>query len=322
MAGQSGIVWTAKVEQDWVLDQYSLESEADSGIATLKLYHDPAARCPYTSPFLADLVCAAAASGQLNIYRDAACTIPTDWLQVLGYPVAWTDSVTGEEKMLIGCLDFDPMAIDAWRVRQTLICRPKSDAWSAHVDAVAPLVIEKNKSGDSIGMKPLFWFKPDDRRPDLNSDRICWAKRSVSLQHKTLIPLTAFQIPVERDSTPALLAHFRRVINQRPDIALYDAENKSELQPEQRQDWLIHTDTIMHCFNDDYTAPEIIHSDMLAHADHLFLAQTWYWDAHRKGLSICLDAVGPLLDIRDDVGNFLRREPAFYRRVRKQSTKK
>jgi hypothetical protein len=48
----------------------------------------------------------------------------------------------------------------------------------------------------------------------------------------------------------------------------------------------------------------------------LRLVQRWYWDERRARLSICLDAVAPLMDVHDDNGNFRYQKPLFYRRVR------
>jgi hypothetical protein len=49
----------------------------------------------------------------------------------------------------------------------------------------------------------------------------------------------------------------------------------------------------------------------------LQLVQTWYWDAHHSRLSICLDAVAPLVDFYYSSGTQKVARPLFYRRAKK-----
>lgn len=55
----------------------------------------------------------------------------------------------------------------------------------------------------------------------------------------------------------------------------------------------------------------------LDHIRGLRFGQTWYWDERRHRLSICLDAVAPLLDVYDSMGNFRYLRPLFYRKALK-----
>jgi hypothetical protein len=304
-----------ETQQDWRIDGLPLDAEADSGITTVKLLIEPPDLSFGQSPFLAELVCNAAVLGKMKIYRDPACSIPVDWMQVLGYNEVYVDTATGEEVMRIGCTDFEPMAVAGWRVLQTVVLKPDGDQWQVRVRAVAPLVKEKNAEGDSIGMRALFWFEPANDCPEPGERRITWAKRLVNLQQKTLIPIGqgARGEVVGED----LGEYWRGLLEKRLRIPLYDASNEVLISQKDRLAMLTVSDTAIHCFSSDTSMYSIIRHDRMEDVKNLALIQIWCWEPHRNRLSICTEAVGPLRDVHDNEGNIRFRKPLFFRRTRR-----
>lgn len=327
-------VWVAETQQDWRIDGLPLDAEQDSGITTLKLLIEPPDLSFGQSPFLAELVCNAAALGNLKIYKDPACSIPADWIYVLGYQQIYVDSATSEETMKIGCLDFDPTAIAGWRVLQTIALKTGGDQWRVQVRAVAPLVKEKNAEGDSVGMRALFWFKPADDCPQPDSRHIVWAKQLVNLQQKTLIPTyqESNEHGIRGEGQKAkgtwqrakgevvgedFWEYWRDLLEKRLQTPLYNASNEVLIPEITRPSMLYDYDTILNCFSDDTTMFSILRSDLMEDVKNLALLQTWCWEPRRSRLSICTEAVGPLRNEHDNEGNFRFRKPLFFRRIRR-----
>lgn len=334
-------VWVAETQQDWRIDGLPLDAEADSGITTVKLLIEPPDLSFGQSPFLAELVCNAAALGNMKIYKDPACSIPVDWMQVLGYNEVYVDTATGEELMRIGCTDFDPMAVAGWRVLQTIALKPDGDQWQLRVRAVAPLVEEKNAEGDSMGMRALFWFEPANECPEPGERRITWAKRMLNIQHGSLI--STFQETDEQGAKGKwqrasgkepgakgneqeakdevvgedFWEYWRGLLEKRLQTPLYDASNEVLISETIRPSMLYDYDTILNCFSDDTTMFSVLRSDLMYNVKNLALIQTWCWEPRRSRLSICTEAVGPLLNVHDDVGNLRFRKPLFIRRIRR-----
>ena len=312
-----GGVWNAAIEQDWVVDM-PLDTEQDSGILTLKLLYDEAQNHYIPGHSLEELALWAAAAEKFDFFKDPACTVPMTWMEVLGYPAPYIDPETGEEKMLIGCTDFNVRGVvKAWRLRQTVTGDTRTDTWKTKVQAMAPLMEDRNEDGDSIGLKPMFWFRPVDTRPDMGSDYIVWVKKTANRQEKTRIPLISFQSPRAGQPGSYLRAHFQDVLENRLNTPLFDADNAVLLSPEVRRSLLHRTDTVLNCFPapDDSTQMFIVESNLMEYVHHLGLWQTWYWNARQQRLHICLDAVAPLEEILNDEGEFRFFKPLFIRRT-------
>ena len=326
-------VWVAETQQDWRIDGLPLDAEAASGITTVKLLIEPPDLSFGQSPFLAELVCNAAALGKMKIYKDPACSIPVDWMQVLGYNEVYVDTATGEELMRTGCTDFDPMAVAGWRVLQTIALKPDGDQWQLRVRAVAPLVEEKNAEGDSMGMRALFWFEPANDCPEPGERRITWAKRMLDIQHGSLI--STFQETDEQGAKGKwqrasgkepgakgevvgedFWKYWRGLLEKRLQTPLYNACNEVLISQKDRLAMLTVSDTVIHCFSDDTTMFSVLRYDRMEDVKNLALIQTWCWEPRRNRLSICAEAIGPLRDIRDTEGNLRFRKPLFIRRIR------
>ena len=47
----------------------------------------------------------------------------------------------------------------------------------------------------------------------------------------------------------------------------------------------------------------------------LRILQNWYWDDKKQQIEIWLSAVSPLINVKDEAGDFLYKYPLFYRRT-------
>ncbi len=313
------IIWATEIEQDWVVDVPSLDEEWHEGITTLKLL----CKDPYNSAWLpttlSALVTYAAISGKMDIYKDPACTLPTDWHSVFKYSDNHSfDPETFEVAEVSDMMLAEPQAFKRWRLRQVLAYHQKSATWTSTLESVAPLMTILNAEGDSVDIRPLFWFKPDNSRKNLNSSQILWAKRTVNRPAKTQVSIIPAKPEKFPEASSKLISATRHLVEHQMNIPLYHRSENRLLSPEERREWISQTDTVFYCFNDgpngalyDLVQTETHHFERV---HELRLVQTWYWDERRSRLSICLDAVAPMVDVVDQEGNFRFSTPMFYRR--------
>ena len=324
LAGQSPVLperWSAEIEQDWVVDIPSLETENDSGITTVKLLRSVKNDYSVSSPFLADLFFDALVDEKIPVFKDAALTIPTDMTEVYpGKELVWTvDPETFEEKQsLVWVEPFPIYDFKAWRLRQTVTYHRKNAVWSTKVLAVAPLVTLKNDRGDSVGLRPLCWFRPENTRPDLRSDDVVWAKTTAGVQQKNEVPVDLLSPPENSDSLPKLLVALKDMAENDLDVPLFDSGDEHLLSPGERSSLISRSDTFIYCFTEGPNGEStgVIRYDVLDNIHSIRLVQSWYWDDRRRRLSVCLDAVAPMQNIFDNEGNFRFSRPLFYMRVK------
>ena len=315
------IVWAAEIEQDWVVDILSLENEWDEGITTLKLLRTEQNSRYWATPYLSELVFRAIMDGKLPVYKDPQCTMPADPLTVFpGKDTVTTfDPETYEEKVSIVWVEPDPAHdFKAWRLRQVLSYHRKSATWSTRVEAVAPLILVKNPAGDSIGMRPLCWFRPEDKRPKTSSNHIVWAKKTVNRQPATRVPAVPPNPVKLSDGFQNPLIHQLKLLETDMKTPFYDTWNEAPLPPAERKSMLARTDTVVTFDPETYEEKVMVVKNEINpdNIRSLRLVQTWYWDERRQRLSICLDAVAPLLDVTDSFGNFRYQRPLYYRKTK------
>lgn len=314
---QTNRSWSAEIEQDWQLDFPTFAAEEAAGVSTLKLLRADLSKGFGSSIFLAELVYNEMGLDRMAIFEDPDCSIPTTWDKVFRSQAVTIDPETGEEKVVIGCLDINPSeTFKNWRVRQILSYREKDVVWQGTLKAVAPLMELRNNNGDSIGMKPLFWFRPGNTRPALTDPDIVWAKKTVNTQTKTLVPITRISPMAAGDTLPPLLNHLREVVEQRLNIPVYKSNSREMYTAEERRTLITRTDTATYCFSGGPNGESffVVHFDRFEAVHYLQLEQSWYWDQRRRRLSICLDAVAPLQDRYTNEGDFRDRKPMFIMR--------
>lgn len=314
------IVWAAEIEQDWVVDIPSLEVEWEYGITTLKLMRTEKNYPYWNSTYLADLIFEAALRGEFPVFKDPQCRIPVDIMKV--YPskdtVITYDPETYEEKRQVYIVEPFPFRdFKAWRLRQVLAYHAKSASWSTTVEAIAPLVAVRNEAwGDSIGLRPLFWFRPDNKRQKITSNDIVWAKNTVNKQISTHISVDQLKMVKVMDGFQNPMTHQLEVLGKNMKIPFYSSGNEKPLTPEDRAHMLATTDTVVTFDPETYEEKiTVVHNDLNANnIRNLRLVQIWYWDEKKHRLSICLDAVAPLINVMDSEGNFRFQRPLYYRR--------
>lgn len=311
-----------EIEQDWVPDAPFMDADWDHGVTTLKLLRKQESGRYWSSPFLADLVFDAIYQGKMVAFKDPACQYPVSWEQLFLKP----DSVTringcGEEiTQLFSCtvpeLPFSDF-IHTWRLRQRLIFQEKTKSWSTEVLAIAPLLTEKNDNGDSIGIRPLCWIRPDNKKKHLSSNDIIWAKEMVNNPLGTQLAFDSVKIRINKVHGGDIRLLLFDVLTKDPKTPLFDYNYKKLTMPE-RLHLAAHQDTLITFDPATYEEKQEVVDYQLNIRDltYLRLVQHWYWDAHRKRLSIHLEAIAPLLDVKGEDGAFRYRKPLFYWRVR------
>lgn len=218
--------------------------------------------------------------------------------------------------MAIGCLDFNADAIKAWRLRQILAFHRKNARWSTYVESVGALLEVHNEQGDSIDTQVIFWFKPNQKRPDIHAKNILWAKRTEKRQAAELLSLAPEHLLKCQEGFADLQPHLRNLLLKRMDLPLYDAQNDQLLAPKVRLEIL---QTRIDTFYNELDYKEsgtFIVSDVVTEVELLRLMQSWYWDVRHHRLSICLDAVAPIRRVLNNEGDLRYITPLFYQRAK------
>jgi hypothetical protein len=315
------IVWAAEIEQDWEVDIPSLEEEYDEGINTIKLLRTSQNEARWVTPFLPSLVFQAAFAKKFPVFLDPKCQVKADIYKLTHYidTLVIFDPDTYEEKWKIYLAEINPSTdIKAWRLRQILAYHKKSATWSTTVEAIAPLVDESCPNQDSLCRRPLFWFKPENKRPKLGSNDIVWAKETKNKQPQTLV-LTDIKQPVKvTEGFQNPLVHLFQVMKTNSKTPFFSASLDRPLTHKERTSMLIKIDTVLTV--DPETFEEkvaVVQNDINPYDIHqLRLVQSWYWDERLGRLSICLDKIAPLKDVTDEMGGFKYSVVLFYRRAK------
>jgi hypothetical protein len=314
------IVWAIAITQDWKIDNPSYESEDKDGVTTLKILRTK----PYQTPYLANYVFQAAVEGDLPIFKDSSCLIPTDISEAFpGKDTLLTfDPETFEETIQIVYVEpFLPYDFKCWRLHQILSYQKSSGNWRTQVVSLAPMVEVHNLQGDSIGIRPLFWFKADNNCPDLLNNDITWAKLTENKPENTRVrssPNAKVLKATKGFENP--LKHQERLLIQDANTVFYDFLNEKPLNMADRAELLTSTDTVAIFNPETYEEyQKIIRKDIkMDSIRDLRLLQAWSWNDRLNRLSICLDAVAPLEDVLDEEGKLRFKRPLFYRRAQEK----
>jgi len=319
----SDVVWAAEIEQDWVIDISSIENEWDQGVITLKQLRSRENELHWSSPYLAELVFEAVQKRKVDVFKDPGCSITAgDFLEYRGADTIVTfDPVTYEEQVVIVRNEIQPLKdIKGWRLRQILAYHKKSATWSTTVTAIAPLVIIYGLEGDSLDIRPLFWFKPDNKPQKLENRRISWVKKTISgKQAGTKVLIDSLNLIKVIPGFENPIVHQLEQFGTDQKAAFYDSQGDKLLGFEVRRGMMTKTDTIEIFDPETYEKSLLVEPKgiKVAEISQLRLVQTWYWDTEKARLSIHLDAVAPIEPVFDDRGRFRYAKPLFYRRAKK-----
>ena len=255
------------------------------------------------------MVFLAAKNGQLPIFEDSLCQTPSSFFK--NYPrrdtVISFDPTTYEEQHQEVFTEINPSReLVAWRLRQVLVYHRKSGTWSTIVESIAPLTTILDNEGNTLGIQPLFWFRPDNERQNLNSKHIIWAKRTENLQGPTQVHFPYQPILKASPGYENPFADQFRLLGNHMKTPFYDSYNMQPLSPKERLALLSVTDTIVTFDPETYEEKIVIVSNErdADNVSSLRLVQSWYWDERRHRLSICLDAVAPWLEMEDFHGDY------------------
>jgi hypothetical protein len=196
-----------------------------------------------------------------------------------------------------------------------------SGNWRTQVVSLAPMVEVHNLQGDSIGIRPLSWFKADNNCPDLLNNDITWAKLTENKPENTRVrssPDAKVLKATKGFENP--LKHQERLLIQDANTVFYDFLNEKPLNMADRAELLTSTDTVAIFNPETYEEyQKIIRKDIkMDSIRDLRLLQAWSWNDRLNRLSICLDAVAPLEDVLDEEGKLRFKRPLFYRRAQEK----
>ncbi|MBK7937060.1 MAG: hypothetical protein IPJ82_08170 [Lewinellaceae bacterium] len=316
------IVWAAEIEQDWMVDIPSLDAEWEYGVTTLKLLRTGQNESNWQYPYLAGLVFVAARQHKLPVFQDAACKVPADpeLLFQRTDTVVTFNPETYEEMVRIIHNDLNPYeTFKGWRLKQILAYHRKSATWTTTVEAIAPVITVRDMNGDSVGTHPLFWFRPESKRQKLTSNSVVWAKSFRSRQAGTYVVIDKTKPVKITEGFQNPVPHLLKVMETDLKKPFYSTLDNKPLTPPERMSMLARTDTVVTFDPETYEEKvRVVRNDINAdHIKELGLYQTWYWDERRNRLSICLDAVAPIRNVIDSMGNFRYSVPMFLMKTRK-----
>jgi hypothetical protein len=229
------------------------------------------------------------------------------------------DPETYEEK-----LEFRPKEMNIegdfidWRLRQILFYNAKKAVWGTKVVAVAPLM-NITKLDSIVGTKPIFWFKADEKPQKLSANSIVWAKKTLNKQATSKVPVLPDKLLKISKDVRNPVEHLWERIKNDPKMVIYDPNNENPFTPKDRTDLsATRVDTIVTFDLETYEEKTVEVRNELNPDDvnELRLIQHWYWDERRGRLSITLEAVGLIIKVFDDFGEYRYSRLLCYRRVK------
>lgn len=287
------IVWAKEIEMDWVVDVSGLEREGEYGIIAHKQMSSHRHGHRQKSPTLANLVFQDAIAGKCPVFSDPECLHPVD------------TAVFHKFK----CED-----VKAWRIREILCYSPKKSSWTAYVESIAPVAVSRNTVGDSVDLKPVFWFRAAKKPVKSSSRHVAWAKTIQSVQQSTFFNIEEEGKPVKIiNGFRYPLEHQLKVWRSDMRVPFFDASNEKIQTPADRlqMDTVVTFDPVTY---DEYVT--VCHSDIdPSRVKHIRLVHQWCWNAQRSQLSVTLKAVAPMINGWPIQEEFRYYQPLYYSRT-------
>ncbi len=213
------------------------------------------------------------------------------------------------------------MDILFFRARQIIYYDVKKAQFGLKTLAIAPMVTDYHYKDGFRGWKPLFWIKVTDlsKKRELTNDNITWAAQMNLFNG---IELHADSIKVlKKTGTDEPMSSLFQTFSSNSKIPFYKEGFASNEKWDmlEREGYLMARDTMidMDAYNNEHvTKIKIVAHETKAKDIHrLGLIQNWYWNDKKQRLEICLMAVAPLKDMKNEIGELLYRRPFFYRRT-------
>jgi hypothetical protein len=313
----SNIVWAAELELDFKVDKTSDSlSNKLNNIALIKLLRREVLEDTNEDYFLSEHILATAKEGALPIFTDSNLTNHLNYMPVKSIDtIIPIDPPHYRNSRIISISPYRIENIKLFRARQLVYYDSSKTLWNMKTKAVAPLV----KEDDSTNIyKPLFWISVENEKPNIASDDIVWAKRLTTLSNNTLT-FNKANILKMTDNVP--MQHFLKQVLKNYDIPLYESlrcSDEDRLSTQQREALLTRNDTVVKINPATYEMSIKTNTFKVDGKDvkKLKLVQEWYWNDNKKQLIINLITTAPLIELKDDNGNFSHDSPLFYCKTR------
>lgn len=217
---------------------------------------------------------------------------------------------------------WSPESIQQLRVRQLLFYRDKTDEFELYTAAFAPVL--KRLYGDILSEEYYrytpYWFKmPPYRRKDsvrefLNDPNVTWARR---MRTGTNMP-DLNQLHPFKDFKQPIMQEYLDRLQQDPGFKVREGLDWKVVDQAARVKYLSRGDTVITFDPETYEEKVRIVDNSITGEDvmKLRLIQDWFWDERRKSLFFHLYAFAPMIEKRDNEGNFMFNVPVFWRLVK------
>lgn len=243
-------------------------------------------------------------------FADAELTQPLTLDDVLSR-FSTTDTIllnafTPEEHIAIVRNDLLPADCPLVRVRQLLFYRDQTAEFGLITRSIAPAL----RDG-----RALCWLAVPPSgasAPSLDDPNITWARR---LRTQAATPTVAALNSLKQPAQPVLRVFVQRVRTDTT-VAIRDISDWRLVAPDDRELLFFRTDTLITFDPETYEEKIMIVQiePIFDELQRLRLVQDWYWDERRQRLLTRLVAVGPMVNVMDEQGNFRFSRPLFYRR--------
>jgi hypothetical protein len=318
------ITWMVESYNDFLIDENVVEKigKEISRVKMLKFYNPTEGDMPEEF-FLQYLILKLAQNKKISIYKDDKCTQPVSYEIASGGidTSTWSDPTTYETGCSLGRGYVDIERLLFFRAHQIIYYDSAKIQFGLRTVAIAPMTSIANERGEITGWRPLFWIKVTDLKENrnLSDESITWAKRMILTNG---VSLKADNVKIlKRFGENEPVASLFYAIKSKPKIPFYDSyysSIKTEFNTTQRADFFTEKDSSkpfdITTYNvDDHHFPT--NGIKVTDVKELRILQNWYWDDKKQQIEIWLSAVGPLVDMKNEAGEFLYKYPLFYRRT-------
>lgn len=316
------ITWMAESYNDFVTDQAvdKYFTKQLSIVTPLKFLNIKEQPVPEDFVF-ERLLMEAVNANKIAIYKDANCKIvgsKEDLVFIDTVQICFrADPETGATFWVSKTYP-DGEGIYFFRAHQILYYNAKKVQFGLQTIAIAPMK-RKYDDRNHIGWTPLFWMKVTDlsKNGNLSDDAITWAKQ-MNLRDGVALKADSVKILKQIDDNMLIASLFQAFLTK-PNIPFYTADSMPlwvKYSFIERRKLFIQRDTISCSGGEPMPKPKILNNDI--HPNRVLglrLIQNWYWDDKRKRLEIYLVATAPIIDVKNEAGEFLYKYPLFYRRT-------
>jgi hypothetical protein len=318
------ISWMVESYNDFITDAIAQEKigKRISGVRMLKFYNPTESDVPEEF-LLQNNILELAKAEKLTIYKDDRCTqevsyeIASGWLDTL----IITNPTTYEPRTCSlgrGWISYEDILF--FRAHQILYYDSSKVQFGLRTLAIAPMRKVTDERGEIVNWQPIFWLKVTDlkEKRNLSDGSIMWAKRMTLIDG---VPLKSDSVKILKKTGENMpLTHLCKQLFTNPEIPFYRADEvpiKTTYNMTERENLFIERDSISTIEPTTYAVKVEVSVHEIKEADikELRIVQNWYWDAKKEQLEIWLSAVGPLIDVKNETGEFLFKRPLFYRRT-------